>query len=147
MCGLFPENAIIRNSKLYALVDDPHGSCVFCDLASECWQYRQAENMQPCSCFGKDNAVFKLMDICIKREGKFTFGKHKGKFVSDVIKNDPQYVKWALDNVEWFNLDDDFKDKLSQALGKVQPKRTYMPFENCSEDGEIAGQDVFGSIY
>lgn len=147
MNTLFPENAIIRNGKLYALTDDQHGSCDFCDLASECWQYWQGENIQPCSCFGKDNVVFKLMDICIKREDKFTFGKHKGKFVSDVIESDPQYVNWALNNVEWFNLDDALRNKLSKALGKVSRKRTYMPFENCSEDGEIAGQDAFGSIY
>lgn len=103
--------------------------------------------MPPCSCFGEDNAVFKLMNICIKREVKFTFGKHKDKFVSDVIESDPQYVKWALDNVEWLNLDDGLKNKLNKALCKVPQKRTYMPFENCSEDGEIAGQDAFGSIY
>ena len=148
MSSLFPENAIIKNGKLYALVNDTHSSCEFCDLAAECWQYWQGCNIQPCSCFGKDSTVFKLMPICIKREDKFTFGKFKGKFVSDVIESDPHYVKWASDNVEWFNLDSDLKDKLAKALKKVSKKRnSYMPFENCSEDGEIAGQDAFGSIF
>lgn len=148
MSSVFPDNAIIMNGKLYAIVDNPHNSCEFCDLAKECWQSWQSVNKQPCACFGTDNTVFREMPVFIMREDKFTFGKHKGKFVSDVIESDPNYVKWALDNVEWFDLDNCLRDKLAETLKKVPNKGgIYLPFENCSEDGEIAGQDAFGSIY
>lgn len=33
---------------------------------------------------------------------KFTFGKHKSKTVSQILDNDPGYLKWAMDNVDWF---------------------------------------------
>ena len=37
---------------------------------------------------------------------RFSFGKHKGKLVSTVIREDPQYTEWCLDNVNDFGLDD-----------------------------------------
>ena len=30
------------------------------------------------------------------------FGKYKGKLVSEVLKEDPSYIRWALDNVSHF---------------------------------------------
>lgn len=37
---------------------------------------------------------------------KFTFGKYRGRLISDVIKFDAQYVNWAAQCVEWFDLTD-----------------------------------------
>ena len=30
------------------------------------------------------------------------FGKYKGKLVSEVLKEDPSYIRWALDNIPSF---------------------------------------------
>ena len=31
-------------------------------------------------------------------EGIFTFGKHKNEQVEDVIEDDPQYIRWLIEN-------------------------------------------------
>jgi hypothetical protein len=37
------------------------------------------------------------------------FGKYKGQRAIDVIVKDPQYMKWVVNNVTWFNADDKLK--------------------------------------
>lgn len=44
----------------------------------------------------------------------FTFGKHKGKTVKEVMFEDPSYLLWADDNVEGFELSDYLRDKAEQ---------------------------------
>lgn len=41
----------------------------------------------------------------------FTFGKHKGKTVKQVMFEDPSYLLWADDNIEGFELSDYLRDK------------------------------------
>lgn len=41
----------------------------------------------------------------------FTFGKHKGKTVKQVMEEDPSYLLWADDNVEGFELSNYLRDK------------------------------------
>lgn len=43
-------------------------------------------------------AVFKLTD-------QLTFGKHRGQTLEQVIKSDPQYIRWCLRSIEWFEMD------------------------------------------
>jgi hypothetical protein len=38
---------------------------------------------------------------------RFTFGKHKGEFHSDVAKTDPQYIMWVRDNLSKYKISDD----------------------------------------
>ncbi len=33
---------------------------------------------------------------------RFTFGKHKGKRLDDVLKSAPEYIVWCRANIEWF---------------------------------------------
>ena len=44
----------------------------------------------------------------------FTFGKHKGKTVKQVMEVDPSYLLWADNNVEGFELSDYLRDKAEQ---------------------------------
>ncbi len=44
----------------------------------------------------------------------FTFGKHKGKTVKEVLFEDPSYLLWADDNVEGFDLSDYLRDKAEE---------------------------------
>ena len=34
----------------------------------------------------------------------FTFGKYKGRPIDDILRHDPGYVAWCIDNIEWFKL-------------------------------------------
>ena len=34
------------------------------------------------------------------------FGKYKGQTILGVIQDDPRYIKWCLDNIETFKLND-----------------------------------------
>ncbi len=38
---------------------------------------------------------------------KITFGKYRGDTVQEVIDNTPSYIEWALDEIDWFELDDE----------------------------------------
>lgn len=46
-----------------------------------------------------NNTIFTLID-------KLTFGKHKGATIEEVIDDDPSYLEWAIDEIEWFELDE-----------------------------------------
>jgi len=35
-------------------------------------------------------------------DNRFTFGKYKGKLLSEIIRNDPQYITWAKENIPGF---------------------------------------------
>lgn len=38
---------------------------------------------------------------------RITFGKHKDKFVEDVLRTDPSWLAWAHENVQWFRLEEE----------------------------------------
>ena len=42
---------------------------------------------------------------------KLTFGKHKGETLQWVLKENPLYILWASENIDWFN--QMLKDNLS----------------------------------
>jgi hypothetical protein len=37
---------------------------------------------------------------------KLTFGKYKGYTIEDVLEDDLNYLEWAIDEIEWFELDE-----------------------------------------
>jgi hypothetical protein len=37
---------------------------------------------------------------------KFHFGKYAGYTIMDIIERDPSYVRWCLNTIEYFKLDD-----------------------------------------
>lgn len=47
----------------------------------------------------------------------FTFGKYKGLYLSDIVEDNPEYVLWCLENIEWFKLSPSDEDKVySEAI-------------------------------
>lgn len=44
----------------------------------------------------------------------FTFGKHSGKLITEVAKNDKGYVTWAIENLK--NLDEKFLNALKESI-------------------------------
>ncbi|WP_019025295.1 MULTISPECIES: exonuclease domain-containing protein [unclassified Thioalkalivibrio] len=61
---------------------------------------------------GHDLSVDGVRSVCERplMIESFPFGKHRGVAVSDVIKKDPGYVRWALSNIE--DMDADLKATL-----------------------------------
>ncbi len=52
----------------------------------------------------------------IKKTHKLGFGKHKGKTVQEILKCDPTYVRWLINNVETFVMSlEDTKEVLKLA--------------------------------
>ncbi len=67
--------------------------------------------------FPDENPVEKMVDLTstpILIE-KFRFGKHKGKSVREVAKEDAGYLRWMLSSME--NLDEDMRYTINSALG------------------------------
>ncbi len=46
---------------------------------------------------------------------EFTFGKYKGQKLERVIEDDPKYVLWAVQNIDWFDIDSDALAWLSES--------------------------------
>ena len=55
-------------------------------------------------------ALFKLDTVV-------DFGKtHKGKSIQEIIKSDPDWVAWAAEKIEWFELDEEAIEAVDIAL-------------------------------
>jgi len=68
--------------------------------------------------FPDENPVEKMVDltatpILVKN---FRFGKHKGKSLEEVAREDSGYLRWMLSSME--NLDDDMRYSINTALGQ-----------------------------
>lgn len=48
---------------------------------------------EPTTVFGMDDVL--------------TFGKYAGDRVRDVVKYDAQYLKWAFENIDWLDFDEE----------------------------------------
>ncbi len=47
---------------------------------------------------------------------KITFGKYRGDTIKEIIDNAPTYIEWALDEVDWFELDDEAMAEYERAI-------------------------------
>ena len=47
------------------------------------------------------------------------FGKHKDESITNIIADDPQYLKWCLENISDFRLDEIAIQELEIALGEI----------------------------
>lgn len=55
-------------------------------------------------------------------DSHFTFGKYKGRTVSSVLKDDPAYIAWANENVEWLSFTEGVTDEMSIRLGQQRER-------------------------
>ena len=51
-----------------------------------------------------------------KLDTKLDFGKYKGLTVEEIIKKDPEYLGWAEDTIDWFELDSEAEAALDYAI-------------------------------
>ena len=49
------------------------------------------------------------------------FGKYKGKAIGDIIEEDPCYIRWAVNNLN-FSIDEECLDFLSEQLQRKGEK-------------------------
>ena len=49
-------------------------------------------------------------------DDEISFGKYKDDTILEIIKTDPSYLGWALENVEGFELDAEAFEALSEAI-------------------------------
>lgn len=75
--------------------------------------------------------TFKLKD-------KLTFGKYKGQSVDEVIDNDPDYLVWAVEEIDWFELDEETEKELEDGILNGEDTNRY--------DGEM-GTDWQNDVY
>lgn len=54
-------------------------------------------------------------------ETKIALGKHRGATIREIIEDDPSYLEWALDEIDWFELDDAAQALLERALEREDP--------------------------
>jgi hypothetical protein len=57
----------------------------------------------------KGVTIFRLKDT-------FSFGKHRTHTIEDVITEDPRYVEWCRENIDWFKLDKESTEFLDDCL-------------------------------
>ena len=48
-------------------------------------------------------------------DDELSFGKYKGKTVEEVLEDDPTYLRWCLENVPSFVVDDVLHDAIMSA--------------------------------
>lgn len=52
-------------------------------------------------------------------ETELKFGaKHRGETIEEIIEDDPDYLLWAIDTIEWFELDDEAEEELERRITK-----------------------------
>lgn len=75
-------------------------------------------------------AIFKL-------SAHLTFGKYKGQTLEQVVRQDPQYIRWCLRSIPWFEID---KASVIQLLNTPveSPDYSWAPDTGgfCPDNGE-----------
>lgn len=41
----------------------------------------------------------------LRKSGVFNFGKYKGLYVSDILADEPGYLIWLDENIDWLTID------------------------------------------
>ena len=54
-------------------------------------------------------------------KGKLNFGKHKGKTIDEILHEDPTYIRWCLENIDWFKLSEE-DEKTVQILSEYRDR-------------------------
>ena len=76
-------------------------------------------------------SLVKNQNVILTLENKLNFGKHKGKTIDEILHEDPTYIRWCLENIDWFK------------LSKKDEKTVYILSEYC--DREMEDYDDWGA--
>lgn len=65
-------------------------------------------------------------------ETKIKFGKYKDDNVTvgQTIQSDPDYIAWCVDNIEWFELDDEAEKELDLVWDNEHDYTGYLDDHN-----------------
>ena len=78
------------------------------------------------------------------QDDKMTFGKYKGQLVRDVLSDNPGYLRWANENIEWFQLDEEVARLVGEALDFQDRLRkgyvSYLIHDNDEHEYHFDGQ-------
>lgn len=58
----------------------------------------------------------------ITTEYEFTFGKHKGETVKEVMEYDSEYCLWCCENIKWFQCDKELEDEFEILIENTYPE-------------------------
>jgi len=50
---------------------------------------------------------------------KFDFGKYKGKRLNSILNTNPLYIKWCIENIEWFFTEDDLLKEVLKSNNRL----------------------------
>lgn len=67
---------------------------------------------------------------------KLTFGKYKGETIESVSTRDPQYLIWANDNVNAFNLDFQVLQVVEELVKGQQTERGMQLHDSAYDDDD-----------
>ena len=57
-------------------------------------------------------------------DDELTFGKYRGRTVAWVLREDPQYIQWCVENVTWFDIDPSTEEIMKEALESHKDRKT-----------------------
>jgi len=72
---------------------------------------------------------------------RLTFGKYKGKTVQEVIDQNPRYLDWCLETIEWFDLSAEAREALEDSLVWSEPDDDWTWSEGWSRATGLGGDD------
>lgn len=73
---------------------------------------------------------------------KLDFGKYKGKRIKKVLKLNPSYIEWCINNVASFYVTQKVFDKLKKALDGAF-EDSYIEYDNYTYDVDYDYDDPF----
>lgn len=80
----------------------------------------------------------------IKINYVFTFGKHKGKSIREVIEKDPSYVPWCVQNIKWFKLHKDVVEINAKSYARFILNRGRRVNDSAYTEMTMMDEDIFG---
>ena len=70
-------------------------------------------------------------------EDRFWFGKCKGKTLREVLATDPQYLFWAIQKVDDFNVTPELRATARRAAGEQTLNQALKPYYGTSPHDDI----------
>jgi uncharacterized protein (DUF3820 family) len=78
----------------------------------------------------------------ITEDYKFTFGKHKGETVKELVQKDPSYLVWCIENFDWFKVSQTFYKMLLEKANKTTMQITCKTVLHFGKYKEHIAEDV-----
>ena len=57
-------------------------------------------------------SLMKNQNKTINLKDKLNFGKHEGRFIEEILEEEPTYIRWCIENIYWFKLSETDEQKV-----------------------------------